>query len=75
MSGAPRWTILTGWLRVLHNDGTEGEVAPGDAYVIEQGHDEWVVGDDPVGAFEFESAETFARGYRPQAGLFSGEET
>jgi hypothetical protein len=30
--------------------------------VIEPGHDAWVVGDDPVVAFEFESAETFARG-------------
>jgi hypothetical protein len=55
-------TIVTGRLRVVHNDGTEGEVAPGDAYVIEPGHDAWVVGDDPVVAFEFESAETFARG-------------
>ena len=55
-------TIVSGRLRVVHNDGTEGEVAPGDAYVIEPGHDAWVVGDDPVVAFEFESAETFARG-------------
>jgi hypothetical protein len=46
-------------LGVVHNDGTEGEVAPGDAYVIEPGHDAWVVGDDPVVAFE--SAETYAR--------------
>ena len=31
--------IVAGRLRVVHNDGTEGEVAPGDAYVIELGHD------------------------------------
>jgi quercetin dioxygenase-like cupin family protein len=49
--------IVAGRLRVVHNDGREGEVAPGDAYVIEPGHDAWVVGDDPVVAFEFESAE------------------
>jgi hypothetical protein len=55
-------TIVAGRLYVVHNDGTEAEVAPGDAYVIEPGHDAWVVGDDPVVAFEFESAETFARG-------------
>ena len=55
-------TILSGRLRVVHNDGAEGEVAPGDAYVIEPGHDAWVVGDDPVVGFEFESAETYARG-------------
>jgi hypothetical protein len=54
--------IVAGRLRVVHDDGTEGEVAAGDAYVIEPGHDAWVVGDDPVVAFEFESAETYARG-------------
>jgi hypothetical protein len=54
--------IVAGRLRVVHNDGSEGEVAPGNAYVIEPGHDAWVVGDDPVVVFEFESAETYARG-------------
>ena len=35
----------------------------GDAYVINPGHDAWVVGDDAVIGFEFDSsaAETFAR--------------
>ena len=54
--------IVSGRLHVVHNDGTEGEVGPGDAYVIEPGHDAWVVGDEAVVAFEFESAETYARG-------------
>jgi hypothetical protein len=54
--------IVSGRLHVAHNDGTEAEVGPGDAYVIEPGHDAWVVGDDSVVAFEFESAETYARG-------------
>ena len=45
----------------VHSDGTEAEVGPGDAYVIEPGHDAWVVGDEAVVAFEFESAETYAR--------------
>jgi hypothetical protein len=32
---------------VAHEDGTEGEVGPGEAaYVIEPGHDAWVVGDE-----------------------------
>jgi hypothetical protein len=53
--------IVSGRLRVVHNDGTEGEVGPGDAYVIEPGHDAWVVGDEATVAFEFESAETYAR--------------
>ena len=43
VSGASRWNIVLAGLRVVHNDGTEGEVTPGDAYVIEPGHDAWVV--------------------------------
>ena len=49
---------------VTHEDGTELELAAGTAYVIEPGHDAWVVGDEPVLAYEFssEAAEEFARG-------------
>jgi len=54
--------VHQGRLHVLHEDGTEGEMGPGDAYVIEPGHDAWVVGDEAFVGFEFESAETFARG-------------
>jgi hypothetical protein len=40
----------------------EGEVGPGEAYVIEPGH-AWVIGDERVVAFEFEShsAEEYAK--------------
>ena len=54
--------MVAGRLHVVHQDGSAGEVGPGEAYVIEPGHDAWVVGDEPVVAFEFESAETYARG-------------
>lgn len=33
---------------------------PGDAYVIEPGHDAWVTGNEPVVAFE-SSAEAYAK--------------
>ena len=54
----------SGRLVVKHEDGTEAEVGPGDAYVIEPGHDAWVVGDERFVGFEFESrsAEEYARG-------------
>ena len=54
----------SGRLHLVHNDGTEADVGPGDAYVFEPGHDAWVVGDEPFVAYEFESttAETYARG-------------
>ncbi len=54
--------IVSGRLHIAHDDGTEGDVGPGDAYVIEPGHDAWVVGDEALVAYEFESAETYARG-------------
>jgi hypothetical protein len=55
--------VLSGRLHLTHNDGTELDLGPGDAYVIEPGHDAWVVGDEPFQGFEFESttAETYAR--------------
>jgi hypothetical protein len=48
-------TVASGRLHVVHEDGTEAEAGPGAAYVIEPGHEAWVVGDDPFVAFEFES--------------------
>jgi hypothetical protein len=55
--------IISGTMHVVHNDGTARDAGPGNAYVIEPGHDAWVVGDEPVVAFEFDSktAQTFAR--------------
>jgi len=54
----------SGKIVVQHEDGTELEIGAGAAYVIEPGHDAWVVGDQPFVAFEFESraAEEYARG-------------
>ena len=53
--------VQEGRLGVRHEDGSEGELRAGEAYVIEPGHDAWVVGDEPVRGYEFESAEQFAR--------------
>ncbi|MDQ3646231.1 MAG: cupin domain-containing protein [Actinomycetota bacterium] len=47
--------VQSGRLHIKHDDGTEAEVGPGDAYVIEPGHDAWVLGDEAFVAFEFES--------------------
>ena len=52
-----------GRIGVKHEDGTEVEIGAGDAYVIEPGHDAWVVGDERFVGFEFEqrSAEEYAK--------------
>ena len=54
-------TIASGRLPVVHEDGSTAEARPGAIYVIEPGHDAWVVGDEPVVAYEFESAEHYAK--------------
>ena len=56
--------VVSGRMHVSHDDGTELDIGPGEAYIIEPGHDAWVVGDDQLIAFEFESraAEEYARG-------------
>ncbi len=52
------------FLQVEHDDGTKDELSPGDAYVIEPGHDAWVDGNESFVALEFESksAEAYAKG-------------
>jgi mannose-6-phosphate isomerase-like protein (cupin superfamily) len=56
--------VQSGRLHVQHEDGSEVDLGPGDAYVIEPGHDAWVVGDAAFMGYEFESrsAEEYARG-------------
>ena len=56
--------LQAGRMHVAHEDGTEQEIGPGEIYVIEPGHDAWVVGDERLVGFEFEprAAEEFGRG-------------
>lgn len=56
--------VQSGRLAVRHDDGTEAELGPGEAYVIEPGHEAWVVGDEPAVGYEFDSraAEEYAKG-------------
>jgi mannose-6-phosphate isomerase-like protein (cupin superfamily) len=53
----------SGRMRVTHDDGTVVEIGPGDAYVIEPGHDAEILGDERFVGFEFEqrAAEEYAR--------------
>ena len=46
--------MQSGTLHVVHDDGTQADLRAGEAYVIEPGHDAWVVGDERVVALEFE---------------------
>jgi hypothetical protein len=55
--------VQSGRLVVEHEDGSQLELGPGQAYLIEPGHDAWVVGDERFVGLEFESrsAEEYAR--------------
>jgi hypothetical protein len=46
--------VLRGSIAVSHGEETM-ELGPGDSYVIEPGHDAWVVGDDTFVGYEFDS--------------------
>ncbi|GIH05218.1 cupin [Rhizocola hellebori] len=54
--------VVAGHMRVEHADGTKLELGPGDAYLIEPGHDAWVEGTDVFIGYEFDgaTAATFA---------------
>jgi hypothetical protein len=56
--------VQAGAMHVVHDDGTEEDLRPGEVYIIEPGHDARVVGNEPFVGFEFESraAEEYARG-------------
>jgi hypothetical protein len=54
---------VQGTLRIRMADGTELDARPGDVTALPEGHDAWVVGDEPAVGLEFEShaAETYAK--------------
>ena len=39
--------VVSGRMRVLMDDGSEGTIGPGDVFAIAPGHDAEVVGDEP----------------------------
>src|SRR5262245_8245692 len=47
--------LAAGQMHVRHDDGTEIHIGPGDACVIEPGHDAWVIGSGAVVGYEFDS--------------------
>ena len=54
--------VQSGRLHIEHEDGSVAEVGPGETYVVEPGHDAWVVGDESFVTFEFESVDQYAKG-------------
>ena len=48
--------LQSGRMHVVHADGSEIDLGPGDVYVIQPGHDAWVVGDEVAVGVEFDTA-------------------
>lgn len=53
--------VLSGRLHVVHDDGSEAEVGPGDIYHISPGHDGWVIGDEPFVGLEVRGVGNYAK--------------
>jgi hypothetical protein len=52
---------VQGTLHVLMADGTEFDARPGDVTALPQGHDAWVVGDEPVVVVDWYGASNYAK--------------
>jgi hypothetical protein len=52
---------VSGRLHVLMADGTEFEAGPGDVSSLPEGHDAWVVGDEPAVVVDWYGASNYAR--------------
>ena len=53
---------VSGQLHVEHEDGSTGDVGPGDVYRIAPGHDAWVTSQEPAVLVEFQGAADYAKG-------------
>jgi len=52
---------VAGTLRIRMADGTELDAVPGDVTALPQGHDAWVVGDEPVVVVDWWGASNYAK--------------
>ena len=52
---------VSGVLRIRMDDGTEFEARPGDVSLLPEGHDAWVVGNEPVVVVDFQGMVDYAK--------------
>lgn len=53
--------VVSGRMKVVMDDGTEEEFAPGDVGIIPPGHNAWVVGDEKCVTIDFTGMTTYAK--------------
>ncbi len=54
--------VLAGRMHIAMDDGSGGDVGPGDFFVMPSGHDAWVLGDEPCRLLDFGGLEGYAQG-------------
>ncbi len=52
---------LSGRMKVVMDDGTEGEISPGDVATIAPGHDAWIEGDEACVCVDFGGYSGYAK--------------
>ena len=52
---------VSGTLHVVMDDGSEFDCGPGDVSLLPQGHDAWVVGDEPAVIVDFQGMVDYAK--------------
>jgi hypothetical protein len=52
--------VVSGRMRVVMDDGTQGDAGPGDLAEIAPGHDAWILGDEPCVFVDFTGAGNYA---------------
>jgi quercetin dioxygenase-like cupin family protein len=54
--------VVSGRMHLVHDDGSEQEIGPGEVYIIRPGHDAWIVGEETYVGVDFSSeTERFAK--------------
>src|SRR4029453_7960959 len=53
--------VLSGRVKLVMDEGTEGRGGPNRVAGIEPGHDAWVVGDEPCKSIDFGPSPTYAK--------------
>lgn len=53
--------VVSGRMRVVMDDGTEGDAGPGDVFQIAPGHDAWILGDEACVIVDFQGAANYAK--------------
>jgi hypothetical protein len=52
---------ISGRLHTRMDDGTEGEIGPGEVQRLSPGHDAWVVGDEPFVGLDFQGGNIYGK--------------